>query len=352
MIDVFTRADQMTPEWLTDCLREQGVLTSGHVTVLSGDRHATEHAGVEHVTVHYSDDAPLTAPRQLFLKTGVGDAADNEDWLAEVNFYTLIAPASASVVVPCYHAAYAPNPARFHVLLEDLTATHQRILWPLPPTLFQFGQAVNCLAQLHLLWWNHPRLGRDIQPRFTETTLDGWLPIWEQQLARFLDFLGDRLLIRRRSLYEWAMPRLLQRTLQRRQTGRHLTIAHQDAHAYNFLFPTDSTAQTTRLVDWATWDIDVGARDLAYLLALHCFPEQRAQIEQPLLHRYHERLLAGGVRDYDWDQLWADYRLSVIWNLFIPIEQFCWNVPAAIWWYHAERSVLAFDDLQCAELLA
>ena len=109
---------------------------------------------------------------------------------------------------------------------------------------------------------------------------------------------------------------------------------------------------TARLVDWATWDVEVGARDLAYLVALHCFPEQRAEIEKPLLQRYYDRLLAGGVRDYSWEQLWADYRLFVIWNLFVPIEQFYWNVPASIWWYHAERSVLAFDDLQCADLLA
>ena len=351
MTDVFTSVDQISPEWLTDCLRARGVLPRGSLTALAGCEQVRFRTAIGSVKVQYSDDAPPTAPRELFLKVGSSDASENEDWVAEVDFYTRLAPASTPVVVPCYHAAYTPNPARFHVLLADLAATHKRVSWPLPPTLLQFDQAVDCLADLHLLWWDHRRLGRDIQPHLTVTTLDGWLTVWGRQLAHYLDFLGDRLLARRRSLYEWALPRLLKRTLRRRQT-RHLTITHQDAHAYNFLFPADPTTHTARLVDWATWDVEVGARDLAYLIALHCYPEQRAQIERPLLQRYHDRLLAGGVYDYSWEQLWADYRLFVVWNLFVPVEQFCWDVPASIWWHHVERSFLAFDDLQCAELLA
>lgn len=96
--------------------------------------------------------------------------------------------------------------------------------------------------------------------------------------------------------------------------------------------------------------MEFGVRDLAYLIALHSFPEQRALIEKPLLHQYYDCLQSGGVSNYRWDQLWEDYRLFVAWNILIPIEQCYWKVPAYVWWFHAERSILAFDELNCIEL--
>jgi thiamine kinase-like enzyme len=53
-------------------------------------------------------------------------------------------------------------------------------------------------------------------------------------------------LTERKKLYEWALPRLLTRIEQRRQNKQHLTIVHQDAHPYNFLFPKDETILKTR----------------------------------------------------------------------------------------------------------
>lgn len=352
MTDIFTHMDQITPAWLTSCLQGHGLLSNGHVVSLSGREETTAIGSVIcQIAVHYSDDATPSAPRQLFLKSGSSDEADNDDWRGEVEFYSHIAIEDATFAVPCYHATYASQPAQFHLLLADLSATHARAQWPLPATHQQLEQAIDCLAQLHISWWEHPRLGRDVQPRFVETSLDQWLKTWEEQLTSYLGFVGDRLSPRRRALYEWALPRLLTRLLQRRKDGQHYTIAHQDAHPYNFLFPHGSPDQSTRLVDWATWDVELGARDLAYLIALHLFPEERKLVEQPLLQRYQAHLHASGIHSYSWKQLWDDYRLFVIWNLFVPVEQFCFHVPAYIWWGHVERSFLAFDDLRCSELL-
>lgn len=352
MTKVFTHIDHISPVWLTDCLRTSGVLPYGHVLRLAGRDEATVLSRVGHIAVEYSPDAPPTAPSHIFLKSGSGQDEHNEDWSAEVDFYTRLAAATPSVTVPCYHAAYADEPARFHLLLAHFSTSHTRVSWPLPPTMIQLEQAVDCLADVHSAWWAHPRLGHDIALRCTETSLTAWLSVWEQQLRHFFDLLGDRLLPRRRKLYEWILPRLLSRLLQRRQDSSHYTIAHQDAHPYNFLFPHEARTQTTRLVDWATWDVELGARDLAYLLALHLFPEQRSLVEHVLLRRYHDRLMANGIKNYSWEALWNDYRLFVTWNMFIPIEQSFWNIPSYIWWWHTERSVLAFDDLQCAELFS
>jgi thiamine kinase-like enzyme len=306
---------------------------------------------VGRLSISYSSDAPASAPRRLFLKTGTHHLSHSGDWLAEISFYQNLAPATSNQTVLCYAAAYAPNPARFHLLLADHSGTHSHAEWPLPPTQAQLEQAVDCLAAFHAHWWEHPRLGQDVRPRFNQTSLAEWLAVWEQQLARYLDFLGERLAARRRSLYQQALEPLLALILKRRKNTRHYTLAHQDAHPYNFLFPHDSSADTARLIDWSTWDVELGARDLAYLIALHFFPEHRARVERPLLKRYHDALVARGVQNYQWEQLWDDYRLFVIWNMFVPVEQFWWGVPARVWWLHAERAFLAYDDLGCAELL-
>ena len=106
-----------------------------------------------------------------------------------------------------------------------------------------------------------------------------------------------------------------------------------------------------RLIDWASWRIGIATRDLAYMMALHWYPERRVRLERPLLHRYHERLVAHGVRDYSQDALIEDYRLAALLQLTTPVWQATLDLPAAVWWSHLERSMLAFEDLGCAELL-
>ncbi|MFT3893408.1 MAG: hypothetical protein QM730_17405 [Anaerolineales bacterium] len=352
MTEIFTHINQISPEWLTECLRSHGRLSQGHVIALLGNQKERIRAVVNQITVKYSEDASPHSPRNLFLKMGCCNDLENDDWEGEVYFYNHFAPECSSITIPCHHAAYASNPARFHILLDDMTSTHASLHPPLRPTSEQHSNMINCLADFHLSWWNDPRLGNEIMPRFTGLTLDEIFPIWEQQLKHYFDFLGDRLPLREKRLYEWAFPRLLMLIQQRRQTKQHLTLIHQDAHPYNFLFPLDPSKETTRLSDWATWEVEFGARDLAYLIALHSLPEQRASIEKALLHQYHDRLISGGVTNYEWKQLWEDYRLFAAWNILIPIEQCYWNVPESIWQINAERSFLAFDDLKCLEILS
>jgi hypothetical protein len=353
MKTLFTKIDQITPEWLTACLRDRGVLQRGHVLTVEGDSSSTIVSTVGTITVSYSADAPASAPVRLFFKTGVDDAPENDDMAGEVRFYQHLAGEIEEHTVYCYDAAYATDPARFHLLLADLSETHSHTQWPLPPTLAQLEGAIDCLAAIHARWWEHRRFSQDVQRRYNQSnpSLTTWVRVWEEQLAQYLDFLGDRLSTQRRATYEWALPRVIPLLMQRHEGGNHFTLILQDAHHYNFLFPHNPAADTTRLVDWATWEVGLGGRDLAYLIALFFFPEQRGQMEQSLLRRYHDALIMRGVRNYDWESLWYDYRLYVISNLFIPVEQFVFGTPARVWWLHAERSFLAFEDLKCAELL-
>src|SRR5262249_51134918 len=124
-----------------------------------------------------------------------------------------------------------------------------------------------------------------------------------------------------------------------------------DAHVWNLLYPRDASSLNIRLIDWSGWRIDTATDDLAYMMALHWYPERRRRLERPLLDRYHDGLVAHGVRGYNREALTEDYRLSALWQILTPVWQAAHKLPAVIWWGHLERSMLAVDDLGCRELL-
>lgn len=355
MTDVITRWEQVTPAWLTDTLRAKGYLPLGQVTAVEQkDTFNTTTSLVVRFVLDYSTDAPATAPRRMFMKmTKSGEA---EDFAArvgpkEVALYNGIAGTATERWVPhCYSAAYAAETDTFHLLLEDLTDSHTQPEWPLPPLQEQCEQAIDCLANIHAFWWDHPQLGKEMGSDPDNSELSTLLGDAQALFASFVDFMGDRLSSERRSIYEQVLasaPGLMQRFLQE----KNLTLTHGDAHLWNFLYPHDMKNDTVRLVDWQSSDTSIGAADLAYMMALHWFPERRARLEKPLLRRYHDRLIESGISGYAWDDCWYDYRFSTILNLFIPVWQWSVKLWASIWWPHLERSFLAYEDLGCAELL-
>ena len=73
----------------------------------------------------------------------------------------------------------------------------------------------------------------------------------------------------------------------------------------------------------------------------------RRSCERQVLEHYLTALREGGVMDYDWSDLWRDYRLSALQNLFVPLG----NRRQSWAWDQMERAVLAFEDMACDELL-
>lgn len=338
---VITELDQVTPEWLDSLLREQGVLSRGAVTAVQLGASETHTATVSPLVISYSADAPPTAPTHLFLKLGRRRI--------EVDFYNHIAPLMPDPpVVRCYDAAYAADAGRGHLLFADMTATHKEPEGTLPPQRASYEQVIACLASIHAYWWEHPQLDTRVGA-VAEDVLGFVIGVAQEAFPAFVDFLGDRLSAERRALYErlftvWPPPT--------RQAGTRRTLVHGDPHLWNFLYPRNPATDRILIIDWAAWRVDVGTDDLAYMIAPFWYPERRARQEQDLLRYYHDVLSARGVTGYSWEQCHLDYRVSVISNLFWPIFWWKYGLPQAIWWHNMERLLLAFDDLNCAELLA
>ena len=135
-----------------------------------------------------------------------------------------------------------------------------------------------------------------------------------------------------------------------RESRRGVTVTHGDAHVWNCFLPRDGGSDV-RLFDWSEWDLGVATQDLAYMMAVHWYPDRRRRMERSLLDVYHAALLMHGVKDYDRQALDDDYRLSALWHVATPIWQAGFNVPTVIWWNNLERIHMAIEDLGCRELL-
>ena len=340
---------------LTAALRKAGALDRGavsEVTVLSARDTILSH--IARLGVRYdgqSDGAPqsliLKIPHPAFAKT-LPNAGRRE-----VAFYTKLAPKMPAQLVPqCFGGDFDEENLAWHLLLEDLTDSHEiATAWPLPPSHGQAMAIVTALACMHAAWWDHASFGETVGEWMSTEDSANLLETFAGHYGRFADLLGDRLSEAQRDLFrrfikQWA------RLFQRYHSRRHVTITHGDAHTWNFLLPRASVTDTVRIFDFDQWRVNVPTSDLAYMMALQWYPETRQVLERPLLDRYYDTLVEHGVTGYSREALHRDYRLSVLWQTTAPIWQWNANIPPVIWWNNLQRVFLAVDDLGCEEFLA
>jgi hypothetical protein len=353
MRDVLRRAEEATPEWLTEVLRRRGRLERGSVaTVRAASSSTLIVSEVSRLEVSYTPDATRGAPASLFLKLSrpvfQPEAAKDHSRM-ELEFYSSVAPLMPDAPVPfCYDAAFDPVTRAAHLLLEDLTGTHFQPHPSTPPSDAHCEQAVEALAEVHAHWWEHARLGAGVGKLLSEDEVLSVARGAAERFEQFADFLGDHLSPARRALYERVVA-CFPAPWSRLSSAKGLTLTHGDAHTWNFMYPR--AEGRTLLIDWQLWHPHIGPRDLAFMMALHWTPERRARLEEKLLRRYHEALLARGVGSYGWEQCVTDYRWAALRNLFIPAWQWAGGVPEQVWRPNLERAVAAFEDLRCAELV-
>jgi thiamine kinase-like enzyme len=343
----------LTTEWLTDVLRRSGDLSVGRVESFQVEAQNTLLSSVGRIRPVYSSMRGAE-PRSLFFKTlrdDVGGALLRGN-RREAEFYTSVAPRTPSDLLPrCYDATFLDDGPVFHLLFEDLSETHAVVsAWPLPPTLEQCERIIQTYARFHAFWWDHRELGTSVGRFVSPEELKSFLEDYGRRFALFADTLGDRLSPERRRRYERAIE-AGDRLLERRRSNRHLTVVQGDAHVWNLLYPLDGTSDSVRLIDWDSWQVDVATDDLAYMMAVHWYPERRELLERQYLELYHATLVEACVAGYGFEALWEDYRLSVVWQLAVPVWQCTMKLGAWIWWSHLERVMLAFEDLGCADLL-
>ena len=348
-----TPPESITPESLTLALRRSGALGHGRVSAVEAEQpRSTVLSRIVRLPLTYEGEA-AGAPQTLIFKTGLPErlTAGWNGGRQEVEFYRKVAAATPPGLLPrCFEAEYDAETNHWRLLLEDLGETHKIVTsWPLPPTFSECATILRARARFHAHWWEDPRLGVSIGGWGDADDVEQYLQRLKGKIADFEERLGDRLPRERRDLYTLLLdraPRLAKRTDSRRA----VTILHGDAHVWNCFLPRDGGGDV-RLFDWDSWSLGVATEDLAYMMAVHWYPDRRRAMERPLLDLYHAELQAHGVRDYDRRALDEDYRLSALWCLTTPVWQSGANLPPVIWWNNLERIHMAVEDLGCRDLL-
>ena len=363
MLNALTATDPITTEWLTEALRDAGALPRGAVFACETRANDAIFSVACHLTLTYSADAPRDAPRQLFLKRNLDVDWAIEAGREEVAFYQAVAPRydQLPMLIRCYATLVDEARNASTLLMADVSATHAPPLLrddqisettraiPAPVAL---DQAIDALAAFHAAWWERPELGVqfEITPWYSDA--DAFAAHVERrraEWARFIASEGAWFPADLRAIYEQALVRLSllwEQGLDERITQRRgLTLTHGDCYLAQFLCPRPGVTAPTYLVDFGL-NADLIGDDLVHMFAFWWTREQRQEGDRELraLRRYHASLLAGGVRDYSWDNLLADYRLALTIMLFYPIWDETNGSAQSYWLPKLHNIVAAYQD--------
>lgn len=317
--------EEMTSEWFTTIFRENTILTSGEVvdvqTGIIGQDHGFTRV-IARVRLQYADGKE-TAPSSVVVKLPTALRSTPSAYRAsqakevaaarryfercarEVAFYQQIAPLSALPVPRLYYGAADDVTGRVILVLEDLHSARPGDALDGCSTL-DAALVIEQLAHFHAKWWNHPQLD-DFS----------WLPLWGgdeyeaqnryvQCIDPFLQRFGSRVPKRVTRIIDALASSY--GTVRARLKRAPVTMIHADLHLDNLLFSPAGEEPGVRLLDWQSVAQGRGALDLGLFLFGSLDITMRREAEGDLFRRYHDLLVAGGVRGYDFSQLMEDCR--------------------------------------------
>jgi hypothetical protein len=354
---VITNLDQVTSAWLTAVLSQSGALTAGEVTGFAADGGGGNWSSNAQLALTYSANARGECPTHLFLKMVDTNTGDGEFFLpSEVTYYTRdYVDLPDAPLVRCYNGAYDPKQNRYHLLLDDMSATHQAA-YDLVPTLAHGQALAEGLAIMHAHWWGEARL-RQLGASFHDAAhLRRFVAIGELGISHVHSHFGAKLKPHWPELIHQIFARLPDSLAARAQDKTHFTLLHGDPNPGNMLVPKVGE-RPLYLIDQQPFDWSIttwtGAYDLAYVMALYWETDLRRELEIPVLRHYHHTLTGRGVQGYTWEQLFEDYRLCVA--LMVPVAVEYMRDGGDPDWNDfrfglIRRTLTACDDLHCEQL--
>ena len=304
------RPEDVGAPWLTDVLVSAGVLAPGCrvVDVASAPVGTGQMADSYRLALTYDGDT-LGAPSSVVGKFTPADDTSRSTALAlrtsevEVRFYQEVAPTVEVRTPRCYFADVDPATASFVLVLEDMAPAVQGDQMR-GCSAEEAAAALAELARLHAPRWADPTLG-ELEWLGRDSggaTVGELLPLlFDGFVARYGAELDDDVIAVGTYLFAHIGAYLAAGDGPR-------TVQHADYRLDNLLFGGDRHNPTVAVVDWQTVTLGPGASDVSYFLGAGLPTEARRAHEEALVREYHERLTAGGVDAYRWDDCFTDYR--------------------------------------------
>ena len=353
---VIQTVDQVTPEWLTDVLRQSEALTSGRVASIGLESSERILSTSTRLRIAYSENATGAMPPRLFLKTV--NAEQDEDFfgVSEVNYYRRDYKGLACAPIPrCYDAVFSEERRCYHLLLDDLANSH--IEAKHKPRTLAYGLALaEALACLHAHWWGAKRLAELGEAIPSSQQIERFVEIARPGASHILGAFTGELKSHWPAAINGILERHPQAMVERTSDDSGFTLIHGDANWNNILVPRDAD-QPLYIIDRQPFDwsltVWLGVYDLAYVLVLDWDIDERRRFEFPILRHYHEQLTTRGILDYSWEQLVWDYRLSAVICIYVAIEWCRGGINEQwvhVWLPMLQQALTACDDLDCREL--
>lgn len=365
----FTPLEQITPGRLTQILRQVGQLERGCVSAVKVMDDPAFNSAISRLAITYSSGSSPAPPAALVLKRNLPEQWARDAGRAEVEFYLEVRAMrdELAMIVPCYEAVYDPSTGDSHLLLLDVSETHEPLVARSDLITMHGVPAVECLqsavqavSQIHACWWEHPSLldgSRQVSDWYgTQEHFNNRIEQRRGEWEIFQALAGENLPADLRALYRQVLDRLPilwdHGLGERISSGRNLTLVHGDCYLSQFLYPRDGEGPTY-LVDWQDCLTDLPSLDLAHLFASFWTREQRHDNdrERRLLRCYLDALGSAGVADYTWEQLQWDYQLLLIYMVLLPVWDAVNGSSKDYWWPKMQCLTAAYCDWACAELL-
>jgi hypothetical protein len=297
-------ADKLTPGWLSDAL-DHDVADVRFEPVGTGQM-------CDSVRLHLTYRPGTLGPATLIAKLPAADetsratALNLRSYEIEVRFYQQLAPDLPIRTPHILHSDIDIATASFVLLMEDLAPARQGDQLA-GCSVDEATIAIDELVKLHAPRWGDPKLAdfdwlhRD--PEASRVFLLGMLPVfWNGFRERYADRLGNDVHEAGEALFAH-----LERYLSSND-DESWTVVHGDYRLDNLLFAGAAGGAPIAVVDWQTCSHGPGLNDVAYFIGAGLMLDDRRAHEWDLVRRYHEGLLAAGVRDYDFARCWTDHR--------------------------------------------
>jgi aminoglycoside/choline kinase family phosphotransferase len=355
--------EDITPEWLNSVLDDS--ITAGAQVSSIEKTIIGEGAGflgeLARLTLTYDREA-AAAPSSMILKLPTQDepvrnlAQLINVYEREIRFYEQIADELPLRTPKMYFSHVDAAKQNYVLLLEDLAPG--RVGDQIATCSIEEAKtALRALAGLHAAWWDSPRLKEFAwMPGVDDQLLIGLISmLYQQSWPIFVERYSDRVPAEILPIGK-KFGRTFTELAKEIERGP-LTITHADYRLDNMFFDL-ADGSPIAIIDWQLSQRGPALGDVTYFLAGNLSVETRREHETDLLHVYHEALVEGGVKDYDFESCAEDYRKSaLLLFIFVVTNQEDLNIEdyndraQELITTILERYMTAILDLNAAEFL-
>lgn len=311
--------DEITPLWLTEVLKEAGLIANSSVASIKKEQIAQGKAWLSTILkIEVDYDSPIDSAPNFFVLKLLSESRANRDFSyeqqayeREINFYNNVAD-TIPIRLPKLFYSVTGSDCNL-LLMEDLShltpgdqirgMNHEQVLITL-----------ESLAKVHSTYWNNPILDSfNWMPSTNNIDVD-YNENWDSFVELCGYFVDDEALKVGEKLRDHT-PWLLDEISKRPKT-----LVHDDMKVDNLLFGNTGTNEEVVILDWQFAIRSMGAIDVARLIGGSMFPREREGYHFEALRYWHDKLLENGVENYKWEEAKRDYKSGALSCLTFPVH--------------------------------